>query len=164
MFDVEAINVWGTVAAALAMFALGGLWFSPILFGRAWARSIQASPKQLGSPVVGFGLFLVTSTGIAFLVALLFSGAGMDTTSRGLLGGLVLAGLFFLVSLGDAGFTGHLRAKWWWIQALYRIVGTVLLCGIVGASAPTSPSRALAKGADQAGKTLDQGLKDLGVK
>jgi hypothetical protein len=157
MFDFDAINVWGAVAAALAMFALGGLWFSPVLFGKAWARSIKASPKELGSPAVAFTLFLLTATGIAFLVALLFSGAGMDTTARGFLGGIVLAGLFFLVSLGDAGFTGHLRARWWWIQAVYRVVGTLLLCTIVGASAPTSPSR-------QVQKSMDQGLKDLGVK
>ncbi len=164
MFDINAINVWGTVAAALAMFALGGLWFSPILFGKSWAQSMKASPKELGSPAVAFVLFLVTSTGIAFLVALLFSGSGMDTTGRGFLGGIVLAGLFFLVSLGDAGFTGHLRAKWWWIQAAYRVAGTLLLCTIVGASAPTSPSRQIQKSVDEAGKTVDQTLKDIEVK
>jgi len=157
MFDIHAINVWGAVAAALAMFALGGLWFSPILFGKAWAGSIKASPKELGSPAVAFTLFLLTATGISFLVALLVSGAGMDTTARGFLGGIVLSGLFFLVSLGDAGFTGHLRAKWWWIQVVYRVVGTLLLCTIVGASAPTSPSR-------QIQKSVDQGLQDIGVK
>lgn len=164
MFDIEAINVWGTVAAALAMFALGGLWFSPVLFGKSWAESMSASPKEAGSPLVGFALFLVTSTAIAFLVALLFSGSGMDTTGRGFLGGIVLAGLFFLVSLGDAGFTGHLRAKWWWIQAIYRVVGTILLCTIVGASAPISASNQVRKTVDDAGKTVDQGLKDIGVK
>lgn len=164
MFDIDAINVWGAVAAALAMFALGGLWFSPVLFGKAWAESANASPKELGSPVVGFALFLVTSTGIAFLVALLFSGSGMDTTGRGFLGGIVLSGLFFLVSLGDAGFTGHLRARWWWIQAIYRVVGTLLLCTIVGASAPVGAAHQAQKAVDEAGKTAEQGLKDIGVK
>lgn len=161
MIDFNAINVWGAVAAALAMFALGGLWFSPVLFGRQWAESIKASPKELGSPVVAFALFLVTSVGIAFLVALLFSTAGMDTTGKGLFGGALLGALFFLVSLGDAGFTGHLRAKWWWIQAAYRLTGTLVLCAIVGASAPQGP---LHETVDQAGKTVEQGLKDLGVK
>jgi len=65
------------------MFALGGLWFSPVLFGRGWAESMKASPKELGSPAVAFALFLLTSTGIAFLVALLFSGSGMDTNVIG---------------------------------------------------------------------------------
>jgi hypothetical protein len=125
---------------------------------------MKASPKQLGSPAVAFALFLLTSTGIAFLVALLFSGSGMDTTARGFLGGGVLAGLFFLVSLGDAGFTGHLRSRWWWIQAVYRIAGTLLLCTIVGASAPTSTSRQVQKTLDEAGKTVDQTLQDIGVK
>jgi hypothetical protein len=157
MFDFAAINIWGTVAAALAMFALGGLWFSPALFGRQWAESIKASPKELGSPAVAFALFLLTSTGIAFLAALLFSAAGVDTTVKGLEGGVLLGGLFFLVSLGDAGFTGHLRARWWWIQAAYRIVATVLLCAIVGASAPAKPVQ-------QLHDAVDQGLKDLGVK
>ena len=31
-------NILAVIAAALATFVLGGLWYSPALFGRAWQR------------------------------------------------------------------------------------------------------------------------------
>ena len=46
MIDLEQINVWGTLAAALAAFALGGLWFS-LRFGKA-GESMQKGLNNLG--------------------------------------------------------------------------------------------------------------------
>lgn len=162
MIDFESINVWGAVAAALAQFALGVLWFSPALFGRQWSESVKASAGEPGSPVVAFSLFLLSSVGVAFLVALLFSAAGFDTTGKGLAGGLLLAGIVFLSILSDGAFSGHLRHRWWWIRLAYRVVGTLLLCAVVGASAPRSPTGQVRDAVEQAGRGLEQGLRDLG--
>ncbi len=32
------INYWAVIVAAVVAFVMGGLWYSPILFGRAWMR------------------------------------------------------------------------------------------------------------------------------
>ena len=32
------INYWAVIVAAVVAFVIGGLWYSPILFGRAWMR------------------------------------------------------------------------------------------------------------------------------
>ena len=39
-------NIWAVLAAAASGFVLGGLWYSPALFGKAWQREIGLSEAQ----------------------------------------------------------------------------------------------------------------------
>jgi Protein of unknown function (DUF1761) len=57
------INWIAVVVAAVASFALGGLWYSPVLFGKAWQRETGLSDEKLkqGNMVKIFGLSLVLS-------------------------------------------------------------------------------------------------------
>ena len=32
------MNVWAVLLAAVSSFLLGGLWYSPVMFGGAWVR------------------------------------------------------------------------------------------------------------------------------
>jgi hypothetical protein len=32
------INYWAVIAAAVVAFVMGGLWYSPLLFGKAWVK------------------------------------------------------------------------------------------------------------------------------
>jgi len=161
--DLQQINVWGALAGAFASFAIGGLWFSPVLFGKAWADSIGKQREELGSPLIAMALFLLTAVIRVFLIAILFQFAGFDTAGKGFLGGLVVAGIVFFTGLANAGFTGSLRAKWWWINACYEIVGVLVMSVVVGASAPPRPLTQVQGTLDQAGETVQQGLKDIGV-
>lgn len=162
MIDLQQINVWGTASAALAAFALGGFWFSPLCLGKAWAASIQKSERKLGGPVLALGLSLLTSLIQAFILAGLFQVAGLDTTQLGLMGGLCIALLVGALSLSDAAFTGDLKARWWWIQAVYRFLAILLMAAIVGASAPESPVRKLKHQLENAGETLQKSIRELG--
>lgn len=161
--DLQQINVWGALAGAFASFAIGGLWFSPVLFGKAWADSIGRRREDLGSPLIAMTLFLLTAILRVFLIAILFQFAGFDTAGKGLMGGLVLAGLVFFTGLANAGFSGTLRAKWWWINACYEVVGVLVMAIVVGASAPDRPLTQVQDAVDQAGQSVQDGLKDLGV-
>jgi hypothetical protein len=162
--DLQQINAWGALAGAFASFAIGGLWFSPILFGKTWAESFGKRREELGSPVLAMALFLVTAVVRVFLIAILFQFAGLDTTGKGLIGGLVLAGIVFFTSLSNAGFTGSIKSKWWWIQASYEIVGVLIMAAIVGASAPERPLTQVQGAVEGIGQSVEEGLKDLGVK
>ena len=35
--DVK-LNIWAVLVAALSTFLIGGLWYSPALFGKVWMR------------------------------------------------------------------------------------------------------------------------------
>ena len=161
--DLQQINVWGALAGAFASFAIGGLWFSPVLFGKSWSDSIGKRREELGSPVIAMALFLLTAIVRVFLIAILFQFAGFDTAGKGLMGGFVVAGIVFFTGLANAGFTGSLRAKWWWINACYEVVGVLVMAIIVGASAPARPLTQVQGAVDQAGATVQQGLKDIGI-
>lgn len=66
------INIWAVLAAAVSAFLLGGAWYSPLLFGRAWQRAAGLSEEQLkaGNPAVVFGGSLVLSLVAAFVFAM----------------------------------------------------------------------------------------------
>jgi len=162
MVDLQQINVWGAVAAALAAFALGGAWFSPLLFGRAWAASLGKRSEEKGSPIVAMSFSLITTVVQVFIIAVLFQVAGLDTFGLGLAGGVFLAAIVFLSTLSDAAFTGAIKGRWWWIQASYRVLGILIMCAIVGISAPESPTRKMKRAIEKAGESLQKGMKEFG--
>ncbi len=64
---MEQINIWAILVAALANFLIGGVWYSPALFQRAWMRANGFTEADLekGSPAVIFG--------VSFLFCLIMS-------------------------------------------------------------------------------------------
>jgi Protein of unknown function (DUF1761) len=55
------LNWLAVLAAAVAAFALGGLWYSPVLFGRAWmsVNNLTEADLAKGNMAKIFGLSLV---------------------------------------------------------------------------------------------------------
>jgi hypothetical protein len=55
------VNFLAVAIAAIACFLLGGLWYSPVLFGKAWQREAGLSDAQIkqGSAAVRLGTTLV---------------------------------------------------------------------------------------------------------
>jgi hypothetical protein len=68
---VSAVNVWAVLAAAVSAFVLGGLWYSPVAFGKAWMRETGLSEEELarGNPAMIFG----TSFVLALIAAAVFA-------------------------------------------------------------------------------------------
>lgn len=66
------INYIAVVVAAVASFILGGLWYSPLLFAKAWQRESGVTDEQMAGANMGmiFGLTLVLSLIAAFVFAL----------------------------------------------------------------------------------------------
>ena len=68
-------NLWAVLAAALSGFVLGGLWYSPMLFGKAWQRETGLSDEALarGNMALIFGTTFVLCV-VASLVFAMFLG------------------------------------------------------------------------------------------
>src|SRR6188768_2075654 len=67
--QMNDVNVWAVLAAAGTSFLLGGLWYSPKLFGNAWNREAgrgEKSTQSGGHPALVFGL--------SFLLAVVAAG------------------------------------------------------------------------------------------
>lgn len=69
------INFLAVLAAAVASFILGGLWYSPLLFAKTWQREAGLSDEQVnsGNMALIFGLSFLLSL-VAALVFALFLG------------------------------------------------------------------------------------------
>ncbi|HWE00790.1 MAG TPA: DUF1761 domain-containing protein [Tepidisphaeraceae bacterium] len=67
------INVWAILLAAASSFMLGGVWYSPALFGPAWNRADGgAENRKTGHPARVFGasivLAVIAAGAFAFLL------------------------------------------------------------------------------------------------
>ena len=65
------VNWIAIVVAAVASFLLGGLWYSPVLFARAWQREAGITDEQLKNANMGkiFGLAFVLCLLAAWMFA-----------------------------------------------------------------------------------------------
>lgn len=62
------MNIWAVLLAAVSSFLLGGLWYSPALFGKTWS-SENGGEKQAGHPAKVFGISFLFSLVAAFAFA-----------------------------------------------------------------------------------------------
>jgi len=92
------MNLWAVLLAAAASFLLGGLWYSPAVFGRIWNAG-NGGVEHAGRPARVFGISFVFSlvAAVAFAFWLgprpplasalqtgLLAGAGFVATSFGI--------------------------------------------------------------------------------
>src|SRR6185503_4619084 len=67
---MSGINLLAVLVAALSSFLIGGLWYSPMLFGNVWNRAAgNPSKAGQGHPAKIFGLSFVFALIAAFAYA-----------------------------------------------------------------------------------------------
>jgi hypothetical protein len=95
---VNQVNVWAVLVAAVSCFMLGGLWYSPALFGTIWQRE-SGDTRKPGErhPVQVFGLSLVFALIAALVYALLIppAGSALQAIGQGLAVGAGLVAASF---------------------------------------------------------------------
>lgn len=128
------INWFAVLAAAISTFVLGGLWYSPALFGRAWMTVNNLNNEQLSKSNMAkvFGLAFVFAVVMAANLAA-FLAEPKTNASWGATAGF-LAG-FGWVALGIATIALFERrsAKYVLINGGYMTVAFVLMGLILGA-------------------------------
>ncbi|MEM6724525.1 MAG: DUF1761 domain-containing protein, partial [Bacteroidota bacterium] len=87
-----SINYFAVLVAGFSMFLIGGLWYSPVLFGKAWLEAMGKDESFLATGNKGliFGGAFMAALIMAFNLAGFIS--GFESWIWGLIGGL-LAGL-----------------------------------------------------------------------
>jgi len=129
---MQGINVWAVVVAAAASFLLGGLWYSPALFGRAWQRAAGLSDEQLKSSNQGLifgGSFVLALLG-AWVFALFL---GPEPAPRLAVGAGFAAGLAWVAgSLGINYLFERKSLRLWLINGGYHVAQYTLFGVILG--------------------------------
>ena len=129
--DLSTLNFLAILVAALSSFAIGGLWYSPTLFGKAWMAenglTEQDAPKNMG---MIFGATFVLSLIIAFNLAAFIGGEA--TFAFGLLAG-ALAGIGWVAAaIGILYLFEQKSMRLFLINAGYHAVTFTVMGGILG--------------------------------
>ena len=123
------MNHWAILVAAVTTFMLGGLWYSPALFGNNWNRE-NGGVKPPSHPAKVFGIAFIFSLVAAYVFAL-FVGPNAPwqiAVHKGLLvgAGLVAASFGINYQFAQRSF------KLWLIDGGYHIVQFMLFGLVLG--------------------------------
>src|SRR5262245_31234761 len=119
---MKFINWWAVLASGVVQMALGGLWYSPVMFGKSWITLMGFTPEKIQAArkkgmAVTYGAMFAGSLVSATALALIVSGLRARQGVQGFVIGLI-AGLGFVAPafLGQIFFEGRPR-KLYFINA-----------------------------------------------
>ena len=131
--QLDQIHVGAILVAALSMFLIGGVWYSPMLFGDAWMRLNGFTLESLRTsgqfrPLVGSAvLALIMSTNLAFFLA-----SSKTTLLWGMTAGALAGGGWVATGLT---MTALFERKSWTYIAIngsYHLVAFTVMGAILG--------------------------------
>lgn len=132
--DLSNVNPFAIVAATLSAFVIGGLWYSPALFGKVWMRANGFTEADLakGSQAKIFAIAFIFTLIMAANLAM-FLATPETTMAWGATTGF-LAG-FGWVALGIGIVALFERRPWTYVlvNGSYMVVAFVVMGAILGA-------------------------------
>jgi hypothetical protein len=133
------INYLAVLVAAVVIFALGGLWYSPVLFVKRWMalqgkteEQMRAEAAAANMPLMYASAFitaLITAWVMALVFAHIANDVEMSVGHGALFGAMLWLGFAATTSYAMAIFSGKPR-QLWLIDSTYNLVSFVL-AGIV---------------------------------
>jgi Protein of unknown function (DUF1761) len=127
----EFVRILPVLVSAIAVFALGALWYSPFLFGRAWVRAHGYTEEKIArmrasagrAYAISFACNLVMAVAMSILI-----GRMNVTMLRGGVKLGALLGIGFAAPLGlAANVFSEKRLSAWLIDAGYQIASLILM-------------------------------------
>lgn len=120
------------IAAAVLSFVIGGLWYSPILFGKVWMREAGISEERARQAKMGmvFGFAALASLVMAFnLAAFIGPKASLQF---GLFAGFATGFGWVAMALGVIYLFEQRSLKLWIINSGYQVVTLTLMGAVIG--------------------------------
>ncbi len=127
------LNPWAILVATVSAFLIGGIWYSPILFSRAWMKAAGLSEEEVqqGNMAKIFGLSFLLILVMAVNLAAFLSGP--PDLVWGMTAG-ALAGIGWVAaSLGVLYLFEHRPLKLFLVNAGYLVLAFIVMGGILGA-------------------------------
>ncbi|WP_219833968.1 DUF1761 domain-containing protein [Paenibacillus sp. R14(2021)] len=131
MLDFGAIHYWGILVATVVTMVLGFLWYSPVLFGKAWAKQVGLNMADMSGGAMTYVLTAATALIGVFLLGLLMTVDGGQSVSSGLLLGLII-GLAIAVKIGMNYLFEGRKLSLYFITIGYHLTSYLLSGLIIG--------------------------------
>ena len=130
---MESINYFAVLVAAAATFLVGGLWYSPMLFQRAWMKANNLTEADLAGGGTGkiFGLAFVFAVVMSLNLAMFLNAPG-TTVAWGATAGALTA-VWVALGIGTVALFERRPAAYTAINGGYWFVSLVLMGAILGA-------------------------------
>ena len=131
---MDQINYFAVLAAAASTFVLGGLWWSPLLFQKAWMRANGFTEEKLqeGSMAKIFGVSFVLTVVMAFNLAMFL--AGPDTTvASGATAGVLAGGGWVALGIAVVALFERRSLTYVLVNGGYFVVAFAVMGAILGA-------------------------------
>ncbi len=130
--DISTLNWAAILVATLANFLIGGVWYSGLLFGKAWMaeNNFSKADLQQGNMPRIFGLTLLFSFVMAFNLAMFLNDA-KTTTSWGAMAGF-LAGFgwaamsIFVIGQFERKTTRYMLIHGGYVTISFIVMGLIL--------------------------------------
>src|SRR5687768_10684137 len=122
--EVVDINLLAVLVAAVVMFAVGAVWYSPMLFAKPWQEAAKLKEKDLranmaASYIGSFLAYLIVAYGLAYFIGQLGANGAVEGA---VVGGLAAFAFIVPMTLSNALFH-NTRKKLWVINTGYAVVG-----------------------------------------
>ncbi len=140
--DMSSINWLAVLVAGISAFVLGGVWYSPMLFGNAWMKENKFTEEQLKSSnkTKVFGWAFVISLIMAANLAMFLADTPAECTGNcaqktditwGTIAGF-LAGIWGFSAIAIAALFEQKTARYIFINGGYALVALTLMGAIIG--------------------------------
>jgi len=136
---MDTVNWLAVLAAGISSFILGGVWYSPALFGNAWMKENNLTTEEMkkSNKAKTFGwsfiFSLIMAANLAMFLADPKEGCGPKTNlTWGLTAGL-LAGVWVFCSLATVALFEIKSWRYIFINGGYCVVALGLMGAIIGA-------------------------------
>jgi hypothetical protein len=130
---MDQFNIWAVLVAALSTFLIGGLWYSPAVFGKAWMKENGFTEESMkgGNMAKIFGLAFVLGLIAAVCLAMFL---GKDVTiGLGAWYGFLTGFGWVATFIGTHYLFERRSLKLFLINAGYSIVALTVMGVIIGA-------------------------------
>ncbi|MFB6340331.1 DUF1761 domain-containing protein [Saccharicrinis sp. FJH62] len=127
------INWLSVIVSTIIAFAIGAVWYSPLLVGNAWQKEINLSNDDLKNTNMAlvFGpAFVLTFIGAIILELLI---GRQSTLAEGLITGLIVSIGFITTALGINYLFARHSLKLFFIDSGYFIIFFAVMGMILGA-------------------------------
>jgi hypothetical protein len=139
--NMGALNWWAILVAGISAFVLGGVWYSPALFGKAWMKenNMTVDNVQNGNKSKIFGWAFVLTLIMAANLGMFLAdpatpcpGAPKADIGWGATAGF-LAGIWVFCGIAIVALFEHKTARYIFINGGYCVLALVLMGAIIGA-------------------------------
>ena len=135
--DFNHINYLAVLVAGVASFALGAIWYSPVMFAKRWQNELGFTDeylRQANMPLVMGGslvMMIIMALGNAILQQAIYGADG--NLELGLKTGLMIGLFFSATTLAINYFYQRKSLMLWLIDALYQVFFCAIAGDIIGA-------------------------------